>query len=196
VEDRRLFFETHRVRAFNSTTNGVIEGPSIMFNSGKPWAGRNDHEIFLYEVFGTFSRCCFYDTVTLLQSSPMMYLGIESEAVTYAPEFGVIVSLHGDTTHEPTTMRIWSLENVPTAISNPVLIAGSTKQGYLATYQVRVLSDHSEPCPDELVDWSLSGAGILLATQSTTDEDGYATIRVQFGLAETGDMVLGASVSC
>ena len=123
----------------------------------------------------------------------MMYLGMACEAMTYINDFGVIATLHHDTDW---FIRIWSLEPTPVAVSAPTLSAGSVQQGRRAFFRVQVTGDQNEPCPEEYVNWTLTGAGTLLITQSATDVDGYATTAVQYASTDTGSTDIGASVSC
>jgi hypothetical protein len=39
---------------------------------------------------------------------------------------------------------------------------------------MRLTGSNGEPCPGELVGWTMTGDGSLLADQSTTDGNGYA----------------------
>jgi hypothetical protein len=116
-----------------------------------------------------------------------------ADYLLFAPEYGVMVS--GKVVGDTMTMWVWSLEVHPTILTDPEAMA-ETKSGQVVPYRVRVMGDDNDPAVGELVDWQLIGAGMLLDIQSKTDDDGYATTRVQYGLAETGESVVKASVLC
>jgi len=105
----------------------------------------------------------------------------------------VLVSV---TSGVPSQVRIWSLEVQPDAISEAVIIRGQAKAGHVATYQVTVTGAQGEPCPDEWLDWTIQGAGRLEHSQSQTDADGHANIKVIYSLDDTGDSTVKASLRC
>lgn len=153
--------------------------------------GRGPDELFVAGPLGTDAQCFFYDVVKQEVSSEVYHLGMSCSGLVYAPEYGVLVSLH--TGYK---MRVWSLEVEPNYLSEPSVLKGELKGGRLVTYQVQALGAQSDPCEGELVDWSLSGAGMLLATQSTTDSEGYATVQVRYGLSDSGFTTVEARLVC
>ncbi len=90
----------------------------------------------------------------------------------------------------------------PAVLSAPTIVAGTARAGQVVTYRVQLTVIHEayaappDPCENELIDWVLAGAGVLLDVQSKTDVNGYATARVQYRVGETGDSVITASVQC
>lgn len=195
LDDRRLKAATSPYfNRIQSVIDGVVvnEGEVFPFNIGTIWAGRNASEIFV--TADMTPQFCFYDTQNREISSSIMNLGMTHDGLVYAPEFGVLVSLH--TTGSLCQIRIWSLEVLPTTLSAPVVSAGEPRSGRVVTYRVRTTGSNSDPCVGELIDWSLSGVGILLDSQSETDEDGYAITKVKYGLTETGQSMVIAELTC
>jgi len=196
MQDRRLYFDQQRIV---SVIDGAlaVEGDIFPFGSGEVAPGRSDFDILVFEFTfnGSDTRFCFYDTRLKVIASQIFHLGMACNTLVYAPEYGIIVSLHGDSL-TGFEQRIWSLENEPVEVTEPELVAGQSQGGRLATYRTQVLGANADPCPGELVDWTLSGAGRLLSLQSKADRDGYATVRVLYGLDETGDSTVKASVRC
>lgn len=75
------------------------------------------------------------------------------------------------------TVAVYASSPKPATLSNPVAV-GAFVRGHINTVRVRLLGSNSEPCADELVDWSMTaGDGDLLTPQSTTDANGYAEAR-------------------
>jgi hypothetical protein len=194
-DDKVLTFNLYRVRSL-SPGSSVVEGPTFPFPVGRAQAGRHKHEIFVGQRTNgdADTECAFYDTLSQSLSSPVYHLGRTTLAVVFAVEWGVIVSLQSESGQY--TFRVWSLDVVPTTISAPQLIAGSTAAGHVATYQVRVTGDQNDGCVGELVNWSLAGDGVLLHVQSTTDQNGYATTQVSYPTDASGDAVLTANIRC
>jgi hypothetical protein len=178
----------------------TIEGPTIPFSGPNQWVrpGRTPQEIFIVEDGSSYSQCrgIFYDTQKRVFTSGVYHINQLHCNVVYAPEFNVFVSVQPEGSPLAMTTRVWSLEVVPSTLSAPILLSGSTKQGQLATYQVQLLGDFSDPCVGELVDWSLlTNVGTLLIKQSVTDANGYATTQVGFKLNATGTCDVRASVT-
>lgn len=161
--------------------------------------GRTSSEVFISER-GTYTgntKFLFYDYVKKEVSSQVYHLGMSAKSVVYAPEYGVVVSVHGTAEDfSDYVVRVWSLENLPFTLSNPELYSGVVKSGRSVIYRVRVLGEHSDPCEGELVDWTISGKGRLLSFQSETDSDGYANVRVAYDVGDVGDSIVGASLLC
>lgn len=87
----------------------------------------------------------------------------------YSARFNVFVVLFEDD-----TMSIYAATPRPYLLSNPAPVAPLVR-GQLCTVQTQLLGQDNEPCPDEVITWTLvSGDGDLLTAQSTTDLDGYA----------------------
>lgn len=161
-------------------------------------AGRSETDVWLGGGNLDVTKGCFYDTATCKVSSPVYQIDptIPSSlrAIGYATDYGVIFSIH----HTDTTwqIRVWSLEVQPTILTAPTVLVGTPKSGQVVTYQVQVTGDQNDGAEGELVNWSLTGAGVLLQVQTKADADGYATTQVQYGIGETGTSTLEARVEC
>jgi hypothetical protein len=94
----------------------------------------------------------------------------------YSAKHDVWISLYEASFPSHYYTRIWSNTLLPTALSNPVALTTVTK-GRVSVMRVRLTDAQGRGCPDELVGWTLTGDGALSATQSKTDEDGYATVK-------------------
>jgi len=167
-------------------------GPTDMWVNGLPVGWTN------------FDRSCgcFYDTISHTVVSPRYSVKDRCDMLLYAPEFGVLVSVYGDSTQSDPEhsakyfVSVWSLEVEPTILSAPQIVSGTARAGQFVTYQVRLTGDHNDGAEGELINWSLAGAGVLCDVQTLTDANGYATARVQYRVGETGDSTVTASVSC
>lgn len=199
VANRRIFFNNDLI-AFGEDGVASIEvdredSPFTGLGLVHFGPGRHLGEFFCWSVSGDTSLYFgFYNPVTHLFSR-LWEMGPPSAAMSsaaYIPEFNIVASIGRD----DNMLYIWALEVEPFAVSAPELIYGQERAGHVAQYRVRVLGDRDEPCEGELIDWSVDGVGTLLSPQSRTDEDGYATIRVMFGLDDVGECVLEASLRC
>ena len=189
------------------------EGPpysDFLFPGGaNAFPGRSETEIFLSDhVSGVF-----YDTELKVITSRHYWTdlpGYQPRWMQYCPEFDVLVSIHGK--DGQMFISVWALEPRPTQVGDITVIAGGTggiRSGQVITFQTRVTGDIPQsylnhwntttlrdPCPDELVNWALSGSGTLLDMQTKTNKDGYATARVQYAVGEAGSTELEASIQC
>lgn len=95
-----------------------------------------------------------------------------------------------------TGIRVWALEVHPTKLSDVEVVAGQVKSGQVVTYRVRATGRQDDPAEGELIEWAVSGAGTLLTAQSRTNATGYATAKVQYGVDETGNSVVEATLAC
>jgi hypothetical protein len=66
----------------------------------------------------------------------------------------------------------------------------------VVTYRVRVTGAHNDVAEGELIEWSLTGVGVILDPQTVVDASGYATTRVRYWLNDVGDSVVKATLSC
>jgi hypothetical protein len=197
LRDRRIYVDTVGgappglvVRVLPSTDieaiwRGVYPGSGV-------GPGRTPTEVFIWVGSDAGTQGTFYDTLEKT-FSPLLHLGVTGHSLWYASEHGVMVSVSGGL---PSQVHIWSLEVQPDTISEAVLIRGQAKAGHVATYQVTVTGAQGEPCPDEWLDWTIQGAGRLEHSQSQTDADGKAKIKVIYGLDDTGDSTIKASLRC
>jgi hypothetical protein len=90
------------------------------------------------------------------------------------------------------------LEVIPTTLTDPVAVdATECKGGHVATYMVQAKGDKADLCVGEHIEWEIvSGPGVLLDTQSVTGDDGKAYARVRYGVYDSGNMVIKASLTC
>lgn len=195
IRDTRIYTSNWKV---NYVTDGVTTVDSVVlpFNAFRIAAGRKSAEVFLSAPYGLpGSKGVFYNTISKTVNSAVFNIGMPCMNLLFAPEFGVLISLHwyGDS---PSQIRVWSLEVEPKTVSEPELSKGEIRGGRVVTYRTQVLGDQADACAGELVNWSLSGVGQLLTLQSTVDNDGYAEARVMYRLDETGPSTLQASVTC
>lgn len=202
LKDRRVFLDGVRVISLIGTETAI---EADMPSTAWPWEnpqcigpGRSPTDLFI--AYNSrrptlddppLAVGVFYDSLTKTFGTPM-YTGVSGH-LWYAPEHGVLINV---TAAAPWQMRIFSLEVEPSVISEPVVIRGQSKAGHVATYQVRVTGKHNDPCPDELLDWTILGSGRLEHPQSSTDKDGYATMKVIYGLDDTGDTTVKVSLRC
>lgn len=199
LKDRRLWVSFGQIFSVKiGSTVTEVEGPHINFSfDALVHSGRNEHEIWISSA-GANPKGIFYDTVTKEFSSPYMYIepttpGVTCRGFQYVPEYGVFVSTY--TGQGGFHMRVWSLEVKPTKIGPVEIAEGVVKSGQIVTYRAKVTGDQGDAA-SEFVNWALLGAGTLLDVQSKTDETGYASAKVQYGLTEVGPSTVKASVLC
>ncbi|WP_454752153.1 hypothetical protein [Cupriavidus necator] len=128
----------------------------------------------------------FYDWVNKRQVEGVAYVGANAGA-WYSPRHDIFVVL---VSHQ---LKIFASTPRPASLSNPVAVAPLTK-GRASAVKVRALGSNSEPCPRELVDWSLTGPGALAVAQSETDADGWAWNTYVAPMAAGGSPVIGAEL--
>jgi len=201
LEDRRLFMSGFDIYA---NVDGVETLEYTLPFQGKLRPGRSQTDVFA-ESGSTQEEavCCFYNTELKVRDSILFHIaaieGSNTLGVRYVPEYQVIVSIHQLT---PTTpphqiqIRVWSLEVAPTVLSDITVVGGTIHAGQIATFQVTLTGAQNEPCIGELIDWAVTGIGTVLDVQSVTDATGMAETRVLFGVTESGECVVTASVKC
>lgn len=209
LEDRSIFFENFAEHSLMGVVGTVEtpEGPPLdfSFRNANVYPGRSNADLWIGERYqvGNNARGLFYNAATRQFSSPICHLGMNCHTVVYATDLGVLISGHnyspegyagGDL--DRNQLRIWSLEVEPTIISPVELVEGVVKSGHVATYRVKVTGAHEDAAEGELVNWTLTGAGVVLDPQSKTDAEGYAITRVQYTLSEIGSSVVEASLEC
>jgi hypothetical protein len=114
-----------------------------------------------------------YDTAAKAFLNYVAFLPVNLGA-WYSPTLGVYVVLTG--TLSAPTVAIYADVPVPYALSNPVPASALTV-GRVTSVSVTLTGQQGEPCPDELIEWTLvSGSGSLDAIQSTTDSNGTAAV--------------------
>jgi hypothetical protein len=112
----------------------------------------------------------FYDFESMEQLTGKAYVGANNGA-WYSPKYDVFVVLTGTTTN---AVSIFASRPRPASITDPV--ATAVTKGHVSTVAVSVLGADDEPCPGEVIEWSIDGPGYLSAARSTTDDDGVAEV--------------------
>lgn len=173
---------------------------------GTACPGRTEAEVMIAGGDG----CVRYNTDKREFDTKIYMLGMWSHRVVYAPEHDIFISEHFESYPNPEDwpanltklIRIWSTEVEPTALSAPTIFEGTATSGQVVTYRVQATGTSTafntppDAAEGELIDWTLEGAGTLLDIQSKTDKNGYATTRVMYGLDETGESIVTASLTC
>jgi hypothetical protein len=205
LADRWLYGNGPRVNVVRAIGDGAWtegqEGPNWPFFMTGVLPGRVDTEILGFGIppGGSVDRCRFYDVERQVFTSPTIYLGMETNCLVFAPEWGILVSGHAGETFEDGpayAIRVWSLEINPQHLSDPSPYMGTPKSGQIVTYRTQLTGGLAEPVEGELINWQSAGSGLLLDAQSTTDVNGYATARMQYRVGETGESVVQAGVQC
>jgi hypothetical protein len=201
LADRRVFFQTHRIWAVGADGPAIPEGPDFGWVFGALCLGRSEIEVCIAGSQGIR----FYNTVTQ-EVSRIYQIGINSSTIFYVPEHEVLVSITSTTVDEEyggeSCLYIWSLETEPTSLSEVEVYDGEVKSGQVVTYRVRALGtptvifDPEDPAEGELIDWTITGVGTLLQTQTTTDADGWAYVQVQYLVDDVGSSTVTASLIC
>ncbi|SFL93420.1 hypothetical protein [Nitrosomonas communis] len=112
----------------------------------------------------------YYNHITKTQAPGSAYIGANKDA-WYSPKYDIWLRLTSER-----KLYVHASRPRPYALSDPI---GSVPvRGKVSTYSVQLTGDAGEPCPDELIDWSLEigSVGQLKNTQSRTDASGYATV--------------------
>lgn len=156
--------------------------------------GRGVGEVFLGTMVGESAAGYFFNYESKRQASELFYYGGNAPP-WYSPEFQVMVTVENPD-GKWGQLKVWSQEVEPTIVTDAVVVRGEARAGCVPTYQVRVTGAQGEPCPKEFVDWTIQGAGRLEHLQSITDDEGYAEVKVIYGLHEEGDSTIRASVRC
>jgi hypothetical protein len=202
LADRRIYTNSFKMyRQVEGVVPDVPEYDFYPFFPDEVLPGRSEHDMWVPGASQQTGSGCFYDTVMCRVSSPVYKIATLPyfNFLGYAPEYGVLFSIHAtgpSPTIDQLMVRIWSLEVHPTILTVPEAFIGTPKSGQVVTYRVRVTGDDDDGAENELVNWSLTGAGVLLDVQTKADADGYATARVQYGLGESGSSTVEARVLC
>jgi hypothetical protein len=153
--------------------------------------GRNQNEIFVshrQDGGPAVLSACFYDWYQKKVVSPVYKITTPGNSLAYCSDYNVLVQQTG------LTLRLWSLESTPSLLSVPAVVAGQAKSGWVATYEVQVTGDYGDKVEGEIIDWTFTGSGTLLSSQSKTDEFGAARTKVAFGFTSIGSAVLTANL--
>jgi hypothetical protein len=165
------------LRVYYKPLDGAVDGTQEAIITGIPaqsgasglctWSKTNIVDEF-YIITDGGSAIIYNTTTKTFYPETLAYLPKNRKA-WYSPRFDVFVVLFNIN-----TMSVYASSPEPYSLSNPVAVPSLTR-GRVCTVRTQLLGDMDEPCPDELVNWSLTaGSGELLTLQSTTDSDGYA----------------------
>lgn len=112
----------------------------------------------------------YYNHVTKTQAPSSAFIGANNDA-WYSPKHDIWIRFTSDQ-----KLYIHATKPRPYAISAPS--GAASMRGQVTTFTVQVTGDVGEPCPDELIDWSLEAGSVgqLKGTQSRTDANGQASI--------------------
>ncbi|WP_349609148.1 hypothetical protein [Cupriavidus sp. DF5525] len=162
---------------YEASLTGDVSGPMTV--------SRTRDANVLAIAFGN-GTVLFYDWVQKRQVSGAVYVGANA-GVWYSPRHDIYVALASD------KLKVFASTPRPATLSNPVAVTPLVK-GRASVLKARALGSNSEPCPGELVDWSLTGPGSLAIDQSMTDGDGWAWNTYVAPMAAGGSPVIGAEL--
>lgn len=130
----------------------------------------------------------FYDTVNRIQVGETIYLGESFDACWYIRKWDIFLTL------ESNQLKVFANVVRPSSLSNPVALS-AIAPGLVTQMQVRLLGAQNEPCVGEIINWAItSGDGFLVASQSETDENGYAQIGYACPVGSSGSATIAAEV--
>lgn len=108
----------------------------------------------------------------------------------YSPRLGIFVVL--DTSDR---IAVYATTVQPDALSDPAAVTPLLK-GKVSEVRVTLTGSNGEPCPGEIIEWSLAGPGDLAAEQSTTDSAGVASVRYIAPLTLSTNPTITATARC
>jgi len=189
VPSRRIYYNNGSL--YSGLGAFSLEAASPMSDAnGLVGQGRNPLEVFVNGHSGNDTvSFSFYDTVGR-SFGPLQTTGFGGVAAVYCTDLGVVLTLHSN----PAQIRIWALEDVPSILSQPILLSGLVSQGQMATFQVTATDIVGLNVSGYPVSWSVS-EGTIVNTSGTTDEYGNASVQVSFDHAVTGNCVVTATVT-
>lgn len=143
------------------TSSAVVRKPA--------WSRTRNLDVLALAYAG--GNIIYYDHVLMQQVAGAAYIG-ENLGAWYSARLDIWIKL--------TTARqveVYAASPRPYAMSNPTA-ESAPLLGRLTNFTVAVTGDMDEPCPGEVVDWSLhaESVGHLSVSQSKTDADGYALV--------------------
>jgi hypothetical protein len=133
----------------------------------------------------------FYNHATKTQTAGTAFIGANHGA-WYSPKHDVYIALTGTTTN---LVSVYANAVAPTTIGTPFAVPALTR-GRASQIRVTVSGANGEPAVGELVDWTMTGGGTLLATQSTTDTNGVASVGYAAPLSLTTSPTFTATLQC
>ena len=139
----------------------------------------------------------FYDTAKHVQVGGPRYIE-NCLGAWYVPKHDIFVELNNGAqlVIRADAVRPVFLSN-PIVATPPLPLSDSVMAGYASVVSVVATGDRNEPCVGELVSWNITaGAGLLSATQSTTDATGTAQIQLIEPVGASGTVTVQAQLSC
>jgi hypothetical protein len=186
VEDRYLIASGATVRyTANAADSWHVEATLTGFSNGAwfSWAREKGH----VWIGGSTGKVVRYNYITKAASSPVYTIGGTGIiGLFYSAKHDVFVSVHSGS--GVFQMRVWARTPVPASLSVPTSSPG-VAAGRAVTLTTRAMGADSDPCPDEVITWSLTGEGELEVEHSRTDVDGYATNRLVLPVDAAGPNV-------
>lgn len=187
VEDRYLYVSNSHVKAVSLTDPGVsvTEYTFLGSHTGATQFSRTRFKNIACLIWAD-GTVVYYDWSLKTEVLDRKYLPANHGA-WYSPRLGVFVVI--DTNDK---LNVYASTVKPYALSDPIAVTPLLK-GKVSEVQVTLTGSNGEPCPGELIEWSLAGVGDLAAAQSTTDSDGVATVRYIAPLTLSTDPTITAT---
>jgi hypothetical protein len=156
-----------RFRPLDLSAPAVTEATLTGAGTGVPIFSRTRNNDVLALIWPT-GQIAYYDVNAQAQVDGSGNIGANVGA-WYSRKHDIFIALA-----TAGTIKVFANTVRPSTLSNPVAVTSLT-QGRVSQIKVRLLGSNSDPCVDELVDWSITaGVGALADAQSTTDADGWA----------------------
>lgn len=187
VHDRYIDVNGSHVRYWPSPTGSDSPEATLTGMSDASWLSWARERGHIW-IGGSTGKVVRYDYVNKVASSPVYQLGITSGLVAlfYSAKHDVFVSVRQVSTTFYT--HVWARTPLPTSLSAPTA-SPTVAAGRAVTLTTRVLGAHSDPCPNEVVAWALTGEGDLESEFTATDADGYAHNRLVLPVDASGPSV-------
>lgn len=128
----------------------------------------------------------YYDWVQKTEVFARQYLPANHGA-WFSPRLGIFVVL--DASNQ---INVYATTVRPYALSNPAAVTPFAR-GKVSDVTVTLTGSNGEPCPNEVIEWSMTGDGALTAAQSTTDSAGVARNRYVASLTPVTDPTITAT---
>lgn len=191
--DRYLgFFDNGSGVQAQATTDGTIYTAEYTFTGPSPGTLVNvSRSRSPTEVCLTFSsgQMRFYDTTLKAQVGDTLFIGEAPDGCWYVPKFDIFVEV------KSLQIKILADVTAPYSLSNPVATP-TVEAGVASSLSVQLLGAQSEPCVDELINWSIaSGEGSLAVSQSATDLTGTALNTLVIPVGSTGTVTVDAELN-
>ncbi len=159
-----------RARPLDLSTAFATETALVGAGSGYAFLSRTRQANILCVAYET-GEILYYDHVNQVQIAGEANVGANN-GCWYSPRHDVFVVLTGTGTNY---VSVYANSVVPSTLSNPTAYPSLLK-GKRSTISVTLTGASGDAVVGELIDWTLTGPGTLLATQSETDENGVASV--------------------